>query len=167
MASYEDLRAKMVRLFAEHRKAKFSSQIRGNSVRPKWLKSRIGSFKLNVDAAVGAPHFAVAIIARDWRVELVFACSKKVNTTLPLQAEAEALLWVVQLAEPLITALIMVEGDSQVCYKSITMHGMAIPWSIENVIQSVKYLASNLPFLSLGGSLEKPMWPHTLLLNGA
>ncbi|KAK9992588.1 hypothetical protein SO802_027573 [Lithocarpus litseifolius] len=122
--------------------------VRGNSVQAKWLKPGNGSFKLNVDAAVGARHFVVAVIAKDWRGELVFASSKKVNTTLPLQAKAEALLWAVQLAKPLNSAPIMLEGDSQVCYKSITVHDMEILWTIENVIQSVKFLASNLPFLS-------------------
>ena len=146
VASYEDLRAQIVRLFAEHCKVRSSPQIRGNSVQAKWLKRGNGSFKLNVDAAVGAHHSTVAVIARDWRGELVFVCSKKVNTTLLLKAEAEALLWALQLAEPLNSAPIILEGDSQVCYKSITVHGMDIPWTIENVILSVKYLTSNLPF---------------------
>ena len=73
---------------------------------------------------------------------------KKVNTTLPLQAKAETLLWALQLAEPLNSTPIMLEGDSQVCFKSITVQGMDIPWAIENVIQSLKYLASKFPFLS-------------------
>ena len=84
VASYEDLRAKIVRLFAEHRKLRSSPQIRGNSVQAKWVKFENGSFKLNVDVAIGAHHSVVAVIARNWRGELVFAFSKKVNTTLPL-----------------------------------------------------------------------------------
>ena len=72
---------------------------------------------------------------------------KKVNTTLPLQAKAEALLWALQLAEPLNSAPIMLEGGSQVCFKSITVQGMDIQWAIENVIQSLKYLAFKFPFL--------------------
>ena len=111
-ASYEDLKAKIVRLFAEHHKVRSSPQIRGNCVQAKWVKPELGSIKLNVDAVVGTYHSVVAVIARDWRGELVFACSKKVNTTLPLQAEVEAILWALQLAEPLISAPILVEGDS-------------------------------------------------------
>ena len=150
VASYKDLKAKIVRLSAEHCKVRSAPQIRGNSVQAKWVKPEYGSIKLNVDAAVGAYHSVVVVIARDWRGELVFACSKKVNTTLPLQVEAEAILWAMQLAEPLNSASILVEGDSQVCFKSIAVHGMDIPWAIENAIQSVKFLASNLPYLSFG-----------------
>ena len=112
VASYEDLRAKIVRLFAEHRKLRSSPQIQGNSVQAKWVNPDNGSFKLDVAVAVGAHHFVVAIIARYWRGELVFACSKKVNTTLPLQAEVEGILWALQLAKPLNSAPILVEGDS-------------------------------------------------------
>ena len=110
--SYEDLRAKTIRLFAEQHKVRYSPQIRGIRVSAKWLKPRNDSFKINVDVAVGAHHSIVVVIASNWRGDLVFACSKKVNTTLPLQAEAKALLWVLQLAEPLNSALIMLEGDS-------------------------------------------------------
>ena len=84
------------------------------------------------------PYGIWYLLARDWRGELVFACSKKVNTTLPLQAEAEALLRALQLAEPLKSAPIILEGDTQVCYKSITGQGMDTLWTIENVIQSSK-----------------------------
>ncbi|XP_075663409.1 uncharacterized protein LOC142632997 [Castanea sativa] len=131
-------------LWFKHRKVRSSPQIRGNRVPSLWLKPGNGSFKINVDAAVGAYHFAVAVIARDWRGELVFTCSKKVNTTLPLQAD----LWAVQIAEHFTSAPVMIEGDSQVCYRSITVQGMDTPWTIENIIHSVKSLASNLPFLS-------------------
>ncbi|XP_075640398.1 uncharacterized protein LOC142612167 [Castanea sativa] len=127
VASYEDLRVKIIRLFAKHRKARPSPQIRGSRVPAKQLKPRNGSLKINVDAAAGAHHSVVAVIARDWRGESVFACSKIVNTTLPLQTKAEALIWALQLAKPLKSAPIILECDSQVCYKSITGQGMDIP----------------------------------------
>ena len=82
VASYEDLRAKIIKLFAEHCKVRSSPQIRGIRVLAKWLKPGNSSFKINVDATVGDHHSVVVVIARDWRGELVCACSKKVNTTL-------------------------------------------------------------------------------------
>jgi hypothetical protein len=42
---------------------------------------------------MGHSHAVIAVVARDWRGSLVFACSKKVNTNVPVQAEAEALRW--------------------------------------------------------------------------
>ena len=40
------------------------------------------SIKINVDVAVGSNSASIATVVRDWRGELVFACSQKVNTTL-------------------------------------------------------------------------------------
>ena len=63
------------------------------------------SFKINVDAAV----------ARDRRGELVFAGSMKVNTTLPLLAEAEAIKWALSLVPAMGNDCIIVESDCQYC----------------------------------------------------
>ena len=62
VASYEDLRAKIIKLFAEHRKVRSSPQIRGIRVLAKWLKPGNGSFKKNVDVVVGNHHFAVVVM---------------------------------------------------------------------------------------------------------
>uniref|UniRef100_A0A2N9HSP4 RNase H type-1 domain-containing protein n=1 Tax=Fagus sylvatica TaxID=28930 RepID=A0A2N9HSP4_FAGSY len=45
------------------------------------------------DAAVGLSSSSIAVVARNWRGEVVLARSKRVNTKIPLQAEAKALLW--------------------------------------------------------------------------
>ena len=65
VASYEDLRAKIIKLFVEHHKVKSSPQIQGIRVLAKWLKPGNGSFKINVETAVGNHHSAVVVIARD------------------------------------------------------------------------------------------------------
>uniref|UniRef100_A0A2N9FQH0 Aminoacyl-tRNA synthetase class II (D/K/N) domain-containing protein n=1 Tax=Fagus sylvatica TaxID=28930 RepID=A0A2N9FQH0_FAGSY len=51
--------------------------------------------------ALEAEHWnsSGAAVARDWRGEMVFSNAKKVNTIIPLQAEAEAILWSCQLAQ--------------------------------------------------------------------
>ena len=49
--------------------------------------------KINCDAAVGSDKSFIAIVARDWRGELVFAYTKQVETNVPVQAEAEAINW--------------------------------------------------------------------------
>ena len=62
------------------------------------------------------PHYSsIAFVARDWRGELVFACSKRVNTIFPLQAEAEAIKWSLTLTVDLEFEAIIIESDSQVC----------------------------------------------------
>ena len=47
-----------------------------------WAKSEKNAIKINYDAAVGVEDSAVALIARDWRGNLVFSFSYKVNTSL-------------------------------------------------------------------------------------
>ena len=44
--------------------------------------------KINVDAALNPSNSTIAVVARDWRRELIFACSKKVNTCCKI-AEAQ------------------------------------------------------------------------------
>ena len=46
---------------------------------------------------------------------MVLAGSKKINTIIPLQAEAEALLWAVQLAMENEFPKAVLEGDSKTC----------------------------------------------------
>ena len=58
----------------------------------RWIKPLQRCFKINVDVAVGPSSSVIAAIARDWRGTVVFAQSKKVNTSIPLQAEAKALV---------------------------------------------------------------------------
>ena len=58
-----------------------------------WIPPLGLSFKINVDAAVGPCFSFIYVVARDRRGELVFTGTMKVNTTLLLQAEAEAIKW--------------------------------------------------------------------------
>lgn len=49
----------------------------------------------NCDDAVGKFDSAIAMTIRDWRGNLVFACSIEENTNIPVQSESEALKWAV------------------------------------------------------------------------
>ena len=64
----------------------------------RWTRPEQRVIKLNCDAAVNQNRPYVAIVARDWRVTLVFAMSKRVETIIPLQADAEAINWATQQA---------------------------------------------------------------------
>ena len=58
-----------------------------------WLVPLPGTLKFNCDAVVGLSFSSITVVARDWRGKVVLALSKKVNTTIPLKAEAEAIFW--------------------------------------------------------------------------
>ena len=49
-----------------------------------WVPPRRLYVKINVNAAIGPFHSSLALVARDWRGDLVFACSKKAKTTFLL-----------------------------------------------------------------------------------
>ncbi len=78
--------------------------------------------KLNCDAAMGYDFSTIAIVARDWRGIVVLALTKKVNTTIPLQAEAEALAWAVLVVADLGVERVTIESDSKSCVDCI--HGV-------------------------------------------
>ena len=80
-----------------------------------WSPPSPHSAKINVDVTVGLRFSVIAAVARDWGRELVFSCSKKVNTTLPLPAEVSALKWSLSLASYLDFEVVCVESDSQIC----------------------------------------------------
>ncbi len=68
------------------------------SPRVVWSLPTFGYIKFNIDAAVGLTSSSIEVVARNWRWTMVLPRSKKVNTTIPLQAEAEALVWASHLA---------------------------------------------------------------------
>uniref|UniRef100_A0A2N9HLN9 Ribonucleotide reductase large subunit domain-containing protein n=1 Tax=Fagus sylvatica TaxID=28930 RepID=A0A2N9HLN9_FAGSY len=64
----------------------------------RWIAPAQNYIKINCNATIGSSCSILAVVARDWRGTFVLALSKKANTTIPLQAEAEAILWAVQIA---------------------------------------------------------------------
>uniref|UniRef100_A0A2N9FSP0 CCHC-type domain-containing protein n=1 Tax=Fagus sylvatica TaxID=28930 RepID=A0A2N9FSP0_FAGSY len=80
--------------------------------------------------AVGNSYSSVAIVARDWRGTVVLAVSQKVNTTIPLQAEAEAITWASRIATNLGVDQICIESDSKTCMDHI--RGVVQEFSLED-----------------------------------
>ena len=76
-----------------------------------WIPPLGLSFKINVDAAVGLCFSFIAVVARDQKGELVFTSTMKMNTTIPLQAEAKAIKWALSLAPTMGKECIIVESD--------------------------------------------------------
>ena len=100
--------------------------------------------KINCNAAIGKDYSVFATVARDWRGALVFALSKKANTNVPLQAEAGALLWSVQLAVSFTSIKVVIEGDSKMCIEALRTQNLDVPWRISRCLIEIYRLTSFL-----------------------
>ena len=108
--------AKISCLFSEHKNSNASTtRQQVPSSAQTWIPPPCLSFKIKVDAAVGPRFSSIVAVVRDRRRGLVFASTMKVNTTLPLQAEAEAIKWALSLAPAMGNECIIVESDCQYC----------------------------------------------------
>ena len=102
-----------------------------------------------MDAAIGLHCSSIASVARDWRWELVFACSKRMNTILPLQAEAEAIKWALTLAANLEFEAIIIELDSQVCSNLLSDLEAAPLWRIKSICEGSRILLASSSKVSI------------------
>ena len=130
--------------FLEHWRPKLpvlTSAPTRNSAR--WSCPSQGMLKLNCDAAIGDLSSCIVIVARDWRGKLVFATSKKVNTNIPIQAEADAILLAVHIALNFSFCNCIIKSDCKVCIDAIRASGKLIPWRILNFVDSVKNVISD------------------------
>ena len=126
--SIADLRRGIIRLFFERLSMVKDMTLKlNNRHNPRWSKPNQGCIKINCDAAIGNSHSVLAIVARDWRGNLLFAHSKKGHTNIPVQAEAEALRWVIRVAFHCNIQKLIIEGDSKVCIEAISKDGAKIP----------------------------------------
>ncbi|XP_075636485.1 uncharacterized protein LOC142608673 [Castanea sativa] len=98
----------------------------------RWCCPNQGMLKLNCDAAVGDLSSCIAIVTRDWRGKLVFAVYKKVDTNIPVQAEANAIL----------------VGDGKVCIDAIKVGENLIPWRFLNFVDSITNVISDYSHVS-------------------
>ena len=107
------------------------------------------SFKINVDAAMGPRFSSIAVVARDRRGELVFAGSMKVNTTLPLLVEAEAIKWALSLAPAMGYDCIIVESDCQYCVHLLNDLAEHPPWKFWSLCSELRSFLSVLDKVSV------------------
>ena len=114
----------------------------------RWCCPNQGMLKLNCDATVGDLSSCIAIVARDWRGKLVFAISKKVNTNIPAQAEANAILLAIHIAINFSFCSCVIESDRKVCIDAIKGGGNLIPWRLLNFVDSVKNVITDYSHVS-------------------
>ena len=60
-------------------------------------------------------YSSITFVAKYWRREIGFACSKKVNIIIPRQAEVKAIKWTLSLATNLEFEAVIIKSDSQHC----------------------------------------------------
>ena len=107
-----------------------------------WKKPPRDSIKINVDAAFKDGGSSIAVVARDWRGEVVFACAKRVYTSLPLQAEAKAIKQVLILAKRLEATAMFVESDSKDCVDTLAPSCKKVHWRIRGICNEILNLIS-------------------------
>lgn len=83
-----------------------------NCAKSIWSKPDREPIKINVNVACNLESSSIVVVARDWRGEVLFVCSKRMNTTFPLQAEVEAIIQALNLALNLDVGSIYIESDS-------------------------------------------------------
>lgn len=108
-------------------------------------KPKIGFTKINCDVAVGAQFSSIAAVARDWRGEMVFSNAKKVNTIIPLQAEAEAILWSCQLAQAHGIERLIIESDSKSSIEALCLSFDVIHWRLQNWAKLMQAILTDFP----------------------
>ncbi|KAK9987874.1 hypothetical protein SO802_028113 [Lithocarpus litseifolius] len=105
-----------------------------------WSPPRHLSVKINVNAVIGPNYSSLALVARDWKGDLVFAYSQKAKTTFPLQAEAEAVRWAISLAAKLEAENVIIETDSKICHDAIHELILPPPWRIASILMDMQSL---------------------------
>ena len=114
-----------------------------NRIQSAWSKPDKDTIKINVNIACNIEISSIAAVARDWRGKVVFACSKRVNTTFPLQVEAEAIIWALNLAANLDVDSISIESDSKSCIDALRCPNQDVPWRIKTICSDVLALKLN------------------------
>ena len=76
--------------------------------------------------------------------EVGFACSQKVNTTFPLQAEAKVVKWALLLATKLEAKGIYIETDSKICCDALINPSQTFHWRIRSKVMEIQILLSTL-----------------------
>ena len=98
-----------------------------------WIRPEQGSVKINCDAVVGLDHSLIAIVARDWRGDLIFSMSKQLETNLPIQAEAEAINLATCVAVNRGFEHVVVESDAEACIDALKAPFDGVPWRISSI----------------------------------
>lgn len=107
-----------------------------------WEAPEDGWIKINVDAAVTENATALAVVARNKKREVLKVWAKRHVGCSPMQAEAEAVYWAIQLAQKENWQHIIIEGDAKSCFDPLSAPGLQPDWSIANTISNILDLSN-------------------------
>ena len=110
-----------------------------------WLVPPPVTLKFNCDIAVDLSFSSIVVVARDWKGKVVLALSKKVNTTIPLQAEEEAIFWATSIAVDQWLNRVCFESDSKTFMDCLSSSRSDSHWRISCSMSQVRSLASSHP----------------------
>jgi hypothetical protein len=137
-------------------------------------------FKINCDAAVGHHYSSIAAVARDWRGNMIFAFTRKVNTIIPPQAEVEAIIWAGHLAISHGFSVVIIETDCRQCVQAVFKVGSS-PWQIQFAVMDflsvmeglfwwrlnwVRHSANRAPHVIARWSIQTLSWAPLNFCNG-
>ena len=123
------------------------SSVNPRRVNVNWVRPKQGSIKINCDAAEGSNHSFIALVSRNWRGDLVFALSKRVEANFPLQAEAEAIKWASRVAAGHGLARFVIESDAKTCIEALLSPSDEVHWRISVISADTLNWASQIQFL--------------------
>ena len=132
-------------------------------VQLNWVKPNVGSLKFNCDATIESSLSSLAVVLRDWKGTVVLAISRKANTSIPFQAEAEAILWAVQLAINQRLENIYFESDSKTFVDALFGNLCVVPLRVQGCLAELLHTSTSHPHWSFRQiNREANGAPHSL-----
>ena len=107
-----------------------------------WSPPPQGWIKINVDAALSNSKSALAVVARNHLGIAISIWGKEHHLCSPVQAEAEAILWAVQIAIQERWSAVIFEGDAKLCFDPLSQPDLIPSWPISTLICNIRSLVS-------------------------
>ncbi|XP_075658751.1 uncharacterized protein LOC142628563 [Castanea sativa] len=122
---------------------------------PTWIPPPTDHIKSNVVAALDSSKSALAVVAWNYKGDVLFIWGKVHHLCPPLQAEASALLWAVQLVTQQHWRSVIFERDAKTHFDALNHPERASNWILDTLNSNIRNLSSFfrlVPFAGLRNS---------------